>query len=266
MKKLVSLTLVLFVLCSVFAVTASMAEEEGVNFNDIQFMYDVEGNLESEPVTVEATVFLNKRRLSAEDCGTFFGNYHWDETSHNMDFGISTKGVPVIRVRDDAAVYRYAFDEVSVCKSEWIHLTLVRDVAKKEARCYVNGELAQTLPMTESYSPLDLFDFKIGSNLAYLNHDYFKGALKSIAVYSDVRTDAEIKSDVEKLRGKRVLVIDDVISTGASLNAIEALADKAGANIVGKMAVLAEGDAMDRGDIIALDKLPVFNPDGTVKG
>ena len=67
------------------------------------------------------------------------------------------------------------------------------------------------------------------------------------------------------MRGKRVLVLDDVISTGASLNAIEALAAQAGANIVAKMAVLAEGDAMDRGDIIALDKLPVFNPDGTVK-
>ena len=73
------------------------------------------------------------------------------------------------------------------------------------------------------------------------------------------------KSDVEKMRGKRVLVLDDVISTGASLNAIEALAAQAGANIVAKMAVLAEGDAMDRGDIIALDKLPVFNPDGTIK-
>lgn len=73
------------------------------------------------------------------------------------------------------------------------------------------------------------------------------------------------KADAEKLRGRRVLVLDDVISTGASLNAIEALAQQAGANIVGKMAALAEGDAMDRGDIIALDKLPVFNPDGTIK-
>ena len=72
-------------------------------------------------------------------------------------------------------------------------------------------------------------------------------------------------ADIERIKGRKVLLLDDVISTGASLNAIEALADKAGANIVGKMAVLAEGDAMDRGDIIALDKLPVFNPDGTVK-
>ncbi|HIU50120.1 MAG TPA: adenine phosphoribosyltransferase [Candidatus Limousia pullorum] len=63
---------------------------------------------------------------------------------------------------------------------------------------------------------------------------------------------------VEKLRGKRVLIIDDVISTGESLKALEELAEKAGANVVGKAAVLAEGEAADRDDIIFLEKLPLF--------
>jgi adenine phosphoribosyltransferase len=47
---------------------------------------------------------------------------------------------------------------------------------------------------------------------------------------------------------------------------MELLVNKAGGNIVGRMAVLAEGDAIDRFDIIALETLPVFNPDGTIKG
>jgi adenine phosphoribosyltransferase len=64
--------------------------------------------------------------------------------------------------------------------------------------------------------------------------------------------------DAEHLRGKRVLIVDDVISTGESLKALEALVNKAGGNIVGKVAVLAEGDAADRDDIIFLEKLPVF--------
>ncbi|MDD2954726.1 MAG: phosphoribosyltransferase family protein [Oscillospiraceae bacterium] len=64
--------------------------------------------------------------------------------------------------------------------------------------------------------------------------------------------------DMEYLRGKRVLVVDDVISTGESLNAMEALVHKAGGNIVGRAAVLAEGDAANRDDIIFLAPLPVF--------
>ena len=68
--------------------------------------------------------------------------------------------------------------------------------------------------------------------------------------------------DVEKMRGKRVLIVDDVISTGESLNALEALVNEAGGNICAKMAVLAEGDAADRDDIIFLEKLPLFDKDG----
>lgn len=64
--------------------------------------------------------------------------------------------------------------------------------------------------------------------------------------------------DAEKMKGKRVLIADDVISTGESLKAIEELVKKAGGIIVGKVAVLAEGDAADRDDIIFLEKLPVF--------
>ena len=64
--------------------------------------------------------------------------------------------------------------------------------------------------------------------------------------------------DAERMKGKRVLIVDDVISTGESLRALEALVEKSGGNIVGKAAVLAEGDAADRDDIIFIEKLPVF--------
>ena len=71
--------------------------------------------------------------------------------------------------------------------------------------------------------------------------------------------------DAEYMKGKRVLIVDDVISTGESLRAVEELVKQAGGNIVGRMAILAEGDATEREDIIYLEKLPLFNPDGTVK-
>ena len=71
-------------------------------------------------------------------------------------------------------------------------------------------------------------------------------------------------ADAALMKGKRILIVDDVISTGESLAALEALVEKAGGIVAGRIAVLAEGDAQDREDLIYLEKLPLFNPDGTV--
>lgn len=70
-------------------------------------------------------------------------------------------------------------------------------------------------------------------------------------------------ADAELMKGKRILIVDDVISTGGSLQALETLVEKAGGIIAGKMAILAEGDAQNREDLIYLHKLPLFRPDGT---
>ena len=71
------------------------------------------------------------------------------------------------------------------------------------------------------------------------------------------------QADAEAIRGKRVIILDDVISTGESLRAMEVLCEKAGAEVVAKMAILAEGDAAKRDDIIVLAPLPLFTADGT---
>ena len=68
--------------------------------------------------------------------------------------------------------------------------------------------------------------------------------------------------DAEYMKGKRVLIVDDVISTGESLRALEHIVLEAGGEIVGKMAILAEGDATERDDIIYLEKLPLFDKNG----
>ena len=69
--------------------------------------------------------------------------------------------------------------------------------------------------------------------------------------------------DAKLMNGKNVLVVDDVISTGESLRAVEELVAAAGGKVCGRAAILAEGDAADRDDIIFLEKLPLFKPDGT---
>ena len=68
--------------------------------------------------------------------------------------------------------------------------------------------------------------------------------------------------DAEYMRGKRVLIVDDVISTGESLHALEELVHRAGGNIVGRMSILAEGDATKRDDLIYLEELPLFDKEG----
>ena len=73
-------------------------------------------------------------------------------------------------------------------------------------------------------------------------------------------------ADAALMKGKKILIEYDVISTGESLHALEALVEKAGGEICGRMAILAEGDAQDRKDLIYLEKLPLFHPDGTVLG
>ena len=116
-----------------------------------------------------------------------------------------------------------------------------------------------------------------GIPLAYeiskiLNLDEYIVARKSVKAYMEEPIEVEVNSitttnsqklylnnqDANKIKGKKVALIDDVISTGQSLKALEKLVEKAGANVVAKAAILAEGDAKDRKDIIFLEALPTF--------
>lgn len=95
--------------------------------------------------------------------------------------------------------------------------------------------------------------------------DVFGVEVKSIttAAVQKLYLDGE---DAALMNGKRILIVDDVISTGESLRAIEELVVQAGGTVCGRMAVLAEGDAQNREDIIYLEKLPLFNGKGEVIG
>lgn len=96
-------------------------------------------------------------------------------------------------------------------------------------------------------------------------HDVVKCETQSITT-SNAQTLYVNGDDAEFMRGKRVLIVDDVISTGGSLRSLENLVLQSGGNIVGKMTILAEGEAADRDDIIYLEKLPLFDKDGNPLG
>lgn len=116
-----------------------------------------------------------------------------------------------------------------------------------------------------------------GIPLAYeisrvLNLNEYVVARKSVKAYMEEPIEVEVNSitttnsqklylnnqDAKKIKGKRVALVDDVISTGQSLKALERLVEKAGGKVLAKAAILAEGDAKDRKDIIFLEALPIF--------
>ncbi len=93
----------------------------------------------------------------------------------------------------------------------------------------------------------------------------FKAEVRSITTENQQTLYLDI-ADAELMKGKRILVVDDVISTGESLYALEELVRQAGGEIVAKLAILAEGDAAKREDIRFLEVLPLFDKDGNVIG
>ena len=93
--------------------------------------------------------------------------------------------------------------------------------------------------------------------------EVFSSSVKSITTAKEQTLYLDT-ADAALMQGKKILIVDDVISTGESLAALEALVTKAGGIIAGRMAVLAEGDAQNRKDLIYLEKLPLFHPDGTI--
>lgn len=95
---------------------------------------------------------------------------------------------------------------------------------------------------------------------AYMN-GVFEALDRSITTEGDQKLYMD-GSDAARMCGKRILILDDVISTGGSLAAVENLVNQAGGIVAGRMAILAEGNAANRQDILFLQKLPLFNSQG----
>ncbi|MEE3333842.1 MAG: phosphoribosyltransferase family protein [Ruminococcus sp.] len=133
-------------------------------------------------------------------------------------------------------------------------------------------ELLKKCPEHDVIVTAEAKGIPLGYEMARQENGEYVVARKGLKVYMPEYINVEVRSittlslqrlyigtdDIEKIKGKRVLIVDDVISTGESLIALKKLVEKAGGNTVAMAAVLAEGDAADRDDIIFLEKLPVF--------
>lgn len=175
--------------------------------------------------------------------------------TYTLQIGELTRELPIIPISDSLSIASF----VILGDTELV-AQVAKDIAGKlpEVDILVTAE-AKGIPFVYELSKL-------------LNMKRYVVARKSVKAYmgetishkvNSITTQKEQElilelSDVELIRGKRVAVVDDVISTGESLLALEQLVAKAGGEIVARAAILAEGDAAKRDDIIFLEALPLF--------
>ena len=184
------------------------------------------------------------------------------QMTYEMDIAGLKRELPLCKVSDDLYIGAFVmFGDVELtvhCASELLKLAPEYD--------YIIAPEAKAIPLLYEMarqSAADRYFLARKSAKAYMS-GVFEVEVKSITTAAVQKLVLD-KADAELIRGKRMLIVDDVISTGESLQAMEELVAKAGGIIAGKMAVLAEGDARHRDDIITLAPLPLFNPDGSIK-
>ena len=182
--------------------------------------------------------------------------------TYEMDVAGLKRELPICKVTDDLYIGAFVmFGDVELtvhCASELLKLAPEYD--------YLIAPEAKAIPLVYEMAR------QSGANKYFVARKGAKAYMQGVFSV-DVRSITTMgvqhlvldTEDAKLIRGKRMLLVDDVISTGESLHAMEELVTRAGGSIVGRMAVLAEGAAQKRDDIIVLGDLPLFNPDGTVK-
>ena len=181
------------------------------------------------------------------------------KTSYTLTVAGLQRDLPLCKLNDELYIAAFViFGDVELtvaCAKELIELAPEHDVI-------ITSE-SKGIPLAYEMAR------QMGVNkyiLARKSQKLYMGNVFSVEVTSITTAQKQVLyldgADAEYLKGKRVLIVDDVISTGESVRAIEALVERAGGNIVGKMAILAEGDAKDREDIKYLEALPLFDANG----
>ena len=180
---------------------------------------------------------------------------------YNMKIAGLDRALPICKVTDDLYIAGFVIfgdpELTTACAKELL--------AKAPEFDYMITAEAKGIPLIHEMARLNGNQRYI---LARKGPKLYMSNIISVTVHS-ITTAKEQRlyldgADAERMKGKRILIVDDVISTGESLRAIEELVHSAGGEICGRMCILAEGDAISRGDITYLEELPLFRPDGSV--
>ena len=180
---------------------------------------------------------------------------------HRMQVAGLWRELPICKVSDDLYIAGFV-----IFGDQELTVACARELLKKApAYDYIITAEAKGIPLAHEMARqtgAQKYFLARKSPKLYMT-GVFESSVRSITTAKEQKLYLDV-ADAELMEGKRILIVDDVISTGESLTALETLVEKAGGIIAGRMAVLAEGDAQEREDIIYLEKLPLFHPDGTV--
>lgn len=178
------------------------------------------------------------------------------DATYALQVGPITRQLPIIPISPDLAIASFVL------------------LGDAELTDYAAQALAQRVPADFDYLvTMESKGIPLAQELSRLtNHPHFVVLRKSKKDYMQhpleipvtaITTSAPQKlildgADAQRLANKRVVIVDDVISSGGSLKAAKALVERTGAQVVGQLAILAEGAAVDRNDIQFLAELPLF--------
>lgn len=198
---------------------------------------------------------------TAADDLTFPHVKKMDDQSFENEYLLRVAGIkrklPIVRINSHARIASFVIlgdTELVIRAAAQLVKRLPRDID------YLMTAEAKGIPLAQEMSRilgLEHYIIARKSKKAYM-HDPLQVSVSSITTHQKQELFLD-KPDVARIKDGRVVLIDDVISSGESLEGLELLAQKAGAQIIGKAAILAEGDAAKRDDIIYLEALPLFN-------
>lgn len=181
---------------------------------------------------------------------------------YTMKFGELTRHLPICKVTDNLYIAGFVMLGDAALSEECAKELLEKAPEYDYILTAEAKGITLAHEMARQHGDEKYFIARKGAKL-YMT-DVFEVNVRSITTAREQKLYLDL-ADAQLMRGKRVLIVDDVISTGESLRALEALVNKAGGIIVGRMAVLGEGEAAEREDITILQPLPLFNADGTIK-
>ena len=216
MKRIFSF---LFALCFAFgaptqaAFAQSLPPKVGLHFDSYPMRegstlhygmdsYQSEKKLEQLPHTFEAWVYADR----FWEGGTILGNYS-QKSGERFTFTLNERLFPELTFYGKNGVTHSAvFKKAGVPTEQWIQMVIVFDEEAEEFRCYINGEIRQTIAFEKtcgkkcengcagifSAAACARYPFMVGGDFDYVNPDYFRGYMQDVALYADVRTDEEI--------------------------------------------------------------------------